>query len=761
MLRELAIRLNKEMGFNVMPLKFKRPMIEWEKWQTEIQTESDIEKMDWEHATGIGVIMGINDLASIDIDMAESFEVVEIFLNELGLEKDYSWIIQSGSGNGYHIYFRCKDRDRLTSIFGSSKAVHKVKLKRSDLCKHVELRLSECQNAFAASRHESGGIYDFVNNEPKEPPVYFDADIIAECFEKLCVLKPASVENVKGEMANKRHEPYIDEDRLQSAVDHLAQNLPAGCYEEWYRVGFALTTLGEAGEEMFVKMSLDSPHYNTDEAEIRKKFAELSKDYDGRVTLGTIYHLAEQYGWKKPFVKFWHMDEKGKCKISKNRFKRFLEGEGFCTYKIDGTRFYVRVHENIVTEVESVDLKEFVTEYLNLIPIEDYGDFSKNEVMDAVMNSATQLFGQPTLEFLMRKDIQFNEDTAESSYVYYKNGYIEITRDKINLLEYRNLEKHIWVNQIINRNFALTLRRSVFEEFLHNVCGGNNDRFKALKSGIGFLLYKYKDPSVAKAVVLIDEKISEAAYGRSGKGVVIKALNRIRNVVTEEGRNFHPGKNFAFQRVNIDTDILAFQDISEKFPFDRLFSIITDGLPVEKKNKDEFYLDYKESPKIVISTNFSIKGIDDSTMDRQFIIEFTDRYNRKHKPIDDFGKLFFEQWDDTEWMEFDNLMAEYIQFYLKHGLMTYKYVNLEKKNLIDETCNEFAEFSEQLELNTEYDKKQLFDDFKHEYEDFEKLHQGKFTRWLKVWARIKEYDAVENKSGAKRLITFTQLNKAA
>jgi len=31
---------------------------------------------------------------------------------------------------------------------------------------------------------------------------------------------------------------------------------------------------------------------------------------------------------------------------------------------------YVRVHDKIVTEVESVDLKEFVTDYLNSVPIE-------------------------------------------------------------------------------------------------------------------------------------------------------------------------------------------------------------------------------------------------------------------------------------------------------------------------------------------------------------------------------------------------------
>ena len=46
-LRELAKIYKKKMNINVLPLKGKKPMIEWDKWQKEIQTVEDIEKMDW------------------------------------------------------------------------------------------------------------------------------------------------------------------------------------------------------------------------------------------------------------------------------------------------------------------------------------------------------------------------------------------------------------------------------------------------------------------------------------------------------------------------------------------------------------------------------------------------------------------------------------------------------------------------------------------------------------------------------------------
>ncbi len=207
---------------------------------------------------------------------------------------------------------------------------------------------------------------------------------------------------------------------------------------------------------------------------------------------------------------------------------------------------------------------------------------------------------------------------------------------------------------------------------------------------------------------------------------------------------------FAFQSVSLDTSVIEFNDVDKKFRFDKLFSIITDGITVEKKNKDEMTIPFDQSPKVIISTNYTIAGVDDSTLDRQFIVEFSDHYSKSHKPIDEFGHLFFDEWDKEEWNRFDNFMIKCLQFYLSNGLVPYEYKNLELKKLIDSTSAEFADFVERLELDTDYSKKELHSEFKEEFPDFENLKQNTFTRRIKIYAGIEGLEAKEWRDEAKQ-----------
>ncbi|MFZ2323681.1 MAG: hypothetical protein WAV89_08295 [Ignavibacteriaceae bacterium] len=55
--------------------------------------------------------------------------------------------------------------------------------------------------------------------------------------------------------------------------------------------------------------------------------------------------------------------------------------------------------------------------------------------------------------------------------------------------------------------------------------------------------------------------------------------------------------------------------------------------------------------------------MDTSTVDRQFVVEFSDYYIEKHRPIHDFKKRFFEyDWYVDYCNAFYNFMIGCIQF---------------------------------------------------------------------------------------------------
>ena len=152
------------------------------------------------------------------------------------------------------------------------------------------------------------------------------------------------------------------------------------------RIGFALSSIGDEGEKYFIDMSLKNPNYKDTEFELKKKYQALLKDSNGTVTLGTIYHIAEIYGWKKN-IKFWAVDDKDKLRIPIASYKKFLEASGYCKYMFKSnlgsaaSYLTVRVKDNIVEEVTAIDIKDFVMEYLSSLPIDEFKNTSRPDVI--------------------------------------------------------------------------------------------------------------------------------------------------------------------------------------------------------------------------------------------------------------------------------------------------------------------------------------------------------------------------------------------
>jgi hypothetical protein len=290
------------------------------------------------------------------------------------------------------------------------------------------------------------------------------------------------------------------------------------------------------------------------------------------------------------------------------------------------------------------------------------------------------------------------------------------------------------------------------------ISGNDEQKINSMKSTIGYLLHGFKTSANNKAVIFNDETISENPNGGSGKGIICNAISHIKRVSVLDGKQFNSNKPFPYQTVGADTQVLVFDDVMKNFEFESLFSLVTEGITLEKKNKDAVKLPVKRSPKIIITTNYTIGGVGGSHERRKWEVELSSYFSAKHTPLDEFNRMMFDDWSERDWQMFDNFMINCYQYYLSNGLVKHEFQNLEVRKFIKATSFEFYEYSQDnnLPLNQRIDKKVLFNSFLDEYQDFKKwLTQKKFSAWLEVFGNYHKYKIFTGKTGDMRWIEFS------
>jgi hypothetical protein len=242
--------------------------------------------------------------------------------------------------------------------------------------------------------------------------------------------------------------------------------------------------------------------------------------------------------------------------------------------------------------------------------------------------------------------------------------------------------------------------------------------------------------------------ISDNPEGGTGKGLFMNALSQMKKLVVIDGKAFAFERSFPYQTVSADTQVLCFDDVKKNFDFERLFSVVTEGLTLEKKNKDAIKIPFAKSPKIAITTNYAIKGSGNSFARRKWEIELHQHYNKNNTPLDEFGKHFFADWDDDDWCLFDNYMVECLRNYLTTGLVKSKFVNLQVRQLSAETAHDFIEWcglvqghqkNQLLREGHKLMKQDLYLEFISEYPDYGPkakmtISRTRFYKWLVAYA---------------------------
>lgn len=181
-------------------------------------------------------------------------------------------------------------------------------------------------------------------------------------------------------------------------------------------------------------------------------------------------------------------------------------------------------------------------------------------------------------------------------------------------------------------------------------------------------------------------------------------------------------------------------------------------MTLERKNKDAIKLTVEDSPKMVISTNYPIKGSGNSHERRRHELVINEYYGREMTPYDEFGHQLFDDWDHEQFQRFDNYMVGCIQKYLKNGLTEQIGVNHEQRQLFASTCAEFIEWAEDdnLPLHTTLYKNELFDRITEEYTDLKRwMSKKKFSQYLEIYGSHKGYKIISGKTNNIRWIEYS------
>lgn len=481
---------------------------------------------------------------------------------------------------------------------------------------------------------------------------------------------------------------------------------------------------------------------------------------------------------------------------------RFLMASGF--YRLrnseDAASGYdlIRIDDGIIDRSASYEVRDYIRQYIMT-------NCKSALVHEYFMSKLDVLLPDKKLEGLDLLADNFNNFERDIQRSYYNNGQVEITAD--NIVGGKPIS-NVWRSRIVPRNFrripiiaSIRKEGDVFYleysedaancEFLTYLVNTSNNYFphdavrditdkEAIEwsqhlvnkiTTIGYLLCDYKYASERKAVVVQDHLMSEVgqSHGGAGKSIVGNAIGHVVNQFTIDGKMMKADDEFMLSGVTKATRNIFIDDVKTNFDFPRLFAMVTGDMSINPKGKDRYNLKVSESPKILITTNHAINRANEAATKRRIsYMEFSTWYNPDHTLVDDFHHMFFDDWDESQWALFDNLMAECVMYYLRsfeqqwaregQGAVPPPMKNIELRTLRQEMSEVLFQWAEEYfdpsgeHLNTRIKRSDLVASF-FEYAGGPSGHgvsRTNFKLKIQAYCKFKGYDFNPNKPNDKK-----------
>lgn len=359
--------------------------------------------------------------------------------------------------------------------------------------------------------------------------------------------------------------------------------------------------------------------------------------------------------------------------------------------QVKGCFLHIVEEEEILAVVKNY-LKEFFKDNEDIVVKNAEGKtiFGKTltEILCFVDNShadilrKTTLVQLPTLE--LGNKLHYNNSEGVV-FQFFADLVLKITAEGKQELSYSDFEKlglYVFTQEI--SPFAYKKGRadhSDVDKFVKNITRDLEGNLSLKRENWAKLLLGYLCTPISlrtiknPAVVLSDTNPDGTQAGRTGKGIFSKLVMHYLNpsaredkldsrFVSIDGRQINNESRFRFDMVGSNTKILLLNDITKTHGIDQYFVAIEEGLTVEKKGAKKINV----RVKLILSTNFSVSVEGASMRDRFWELSLSTHYSDIFKPVDDFGKLLFLDWDEQDWADFSDYMHNCVSFYLAENL---------------------------------------------------------------------------------------------
>lgn len=520
-----------------------------------------------------------------------------------------------------------------------------------------------------------------------------------------------------------------------------------------YNPATVLAILKYNGDKKLLRAELVRQKYGQLRPLVERKLVRdavlTGNDLPGNVSdvgLQQYQSVSEKLKTDNPHGIFWKLNDKNKPEIDREDFYMVAANLGFRLHQGE----LVRIVGNWI---HRVDARLFNDEMKTTIVYSDDPEMCqnvKNEFEAFIQRSGEFSIGRIKL----LEESAILEDTKSECYKFFTNGYKKITCEDISTHSYEEAKGLLWADRVQPRAYVIGESGGKYIEFLNLACS-LNDSNGYIEKVIGYLSHEYKDSATSYIIVLVEETNDPKQGGGTGKNIFSNLFKLTTTLTNKPGVQVKFDEKF-LQSWNHER-IFCISDVPKNFDFLFLKEPSSGDGIMKKLYKDEVVIPNKDMPKFLLQTNYSYEVKDGGLARRIKQIEFTDFFTKCGGVDIHFGGMFPDDWNELDWIGYDNFIDHCVQVWLRGGR------KIEKKELtatgwqkqFDQTFPQLREFIEDNWENWKTNTFILSSQFSDDYEKYcknsninprFKASPQKMNDALSSWCEHNGYEYSKNSS---------------